>query len=324
MKTAFLTHPLFLEHDTGAHHPERADRLRAIEAHLRANGIWENLVHLPFLPATEVDLARCHTANHIARVRTIAQNGGGSLDADTIISPASFDAAILASGALLGAIDGVMSGAIDHAFVAARPCGHHAESGRDADSPWGFCLFNHVAVGARYAQHRHGLERVAILDFDVHHGNGTQEIFYDDGSVFFASIHESPLFPGTGRSFETGTGAGEGATCNIPLPPSSDGALYRLAWEQIGRELEKFSPQFIILSAGYDAHHSDPLAHMDLEIEDFAFFVSEAKKWASTLCEGRIVAVLEGGYNLDALAQSVAATLEVFRSDEHLHTRAQE
>lgn len=197
----------------------------------------------------------------------------------------------------------------------ARPCGHHAESGRRAGSPWGFCLFNHVAVAARHAQQKWGVERVAILDFDVHHGNGTQEIFYDDGSVFFASIHEAPLFPYSGLSFETGAGAGEGATLNLPLPAHSDGALYRLAWKEIGKAVERFRPQLIILSAGYDAHRLDPLAHMKLDVEDFATLVFEAKIWARTRCDGKIVAVLEGGYHLEALAQSVAATVEILQAD---------
>ena len=315
MKTAFLTHPLFLEHDTGPGHPERPQRLTAIWNHLREVGLWDELQHLPFEAATYADIARCHTPAHIARVQTIAQNGGGALDGDTIISPKSFDAAILASGAAMRAVDAVLGGEADNAFVAARPCGHHAESGRRAGSPWGFCLLNHVAVAARHAQQKWGVERVAILDFDVHHGNGTQEIFYEDGGVFFASIHEAPLFPGTGLSFESGAGAGEGTTVNIPLPAHSEGALFRLAWQQIGKEVEQFAPQLIILSAGYDAHRLDPLAHMKLEVEDFAHMVSEAKKWAQTLCEGKIVAVLEGGYNLGALAESVAATLTVLKAD---------
>jgi acetoin utilization deacetylase AcuC-like enzyme len=217
MKTAFLTHPLFLEHETGAGHPERPQRLRAIWNHLREVGLWDELHHLPFESASEADLERCHTPAHIARVKTLAASGGGALDGDTIISRKSFEAATLASGAAMRAVDAVMGGEVDNAFVAARPCGHHAESGRRARSPWGFCLFNHVAVAARHAQHKWGLERVAILDFDVHHGNGTQEIFYDDGSVFFASIHESPLFPGSGAASERGVGAGLGTTLNLPM-----------------------------------------------------------------------------------------------------------
>jgi acetoin utilization deacetylase AcuC-like enzyme len=315
MKTAYLTSPLFLEHDTGNGHPERAERLVAINNLLNQNGLWDELVHLSFEPAGEADLELCHTPQHIARVKSIAQKGGGALDGDTKISPRSFEAAALAAGAAMRAVDAVWSGEVDNAFVAERPCGHHAESGRRPNSLWGFCLFNHAAIAARHAQRKWGAERVAILDFDVHHGNGTQEIFYDDSSVFFASIHESPLFPHQGAFEERGKGEGVGTTLNFPLPAESDGELYRLAWGQVGLALAKFQPQLIILSAGYDAHSGDPLAHMELHPEDFASMVSEAKSWASTLCEGRLVAVLEGGYHLNALANSVAATLNVLKSD---------
>lgn len=310
MKTAFLTHPIFLEHDTGPTHPERAARLVAIETQLRASDLWEKLEHLDFAPAQETDIARCHTVEHIERVKRLAQSGGGSLDADTIVSPRSFEAALGASGAAMRAVEAVWRGEVDNAFVAARPCGHHAESGRDPNGPWGFCLFNQVAVAARYAQEL-GAKKVAILDFDVHHGNGTQEIFWEDETVFFASIHESPLFPGSGAHAEVGAGAGRGTTLNFPLPAASDGALYRLAWAQVGMKLEKFAPDLILLSAGYDAYKNDPLAHMKLEIEDFANLVFEAKSWADALCGGKLVAVLEGGYNLNGLAQGVEATMRV-------------
>ncbi|MBW3637370.1 MAG: histone deacetylase [Armatimonadetes bacterium] len=327
MKTAFLTHPLFLEHDTGAGHPERPQRLTAIWNHLREVGLWDDLLHLPFEAASVADLERCHTRSHIERVKTIAQSGGGALDGDTIISPKSFDAAALASGAAMRGVDAVMSGEAHNAFVAARPCGHHAESGRRAHSPWGFCLFNHVAVAARHAQAKWDLERVAILDFDVHHGNGTQEIFYDDGSVFFASIHEAPLFPGSGAPSERGVGAGLGTTLNLPMGRRNpnvinrrlpDSALWRQRWRHIRKPLEGFAPQLILLSAGYDAHQDDPLAHIELRTEDFAYLVDDAKKWAQTLCNGKLVAVLEGGYDLKALSHSVAATLAVLRSDSPL------
>ncbi len=313
MKTAFLTHPLFLEHQTGAHHPETAARLRAIESHLRECGLWDELTHLPFEAASEADIARCHLESHIARVKNLAKNGGGALDGDTLVSPKSFEIALLASGAAIRAVEAVWKGEADNAFVAARPPGHHAESGRDPNSPWGFCLFNQIAVAARYAQEVLGAEKVAILDFDVHHGNGTQEIFIEDPSVFFASIHESPLFPGSGAHAEIGEGAGRGTTLNFPLPAGSDGALYRLAWAQVGMAVEKFAPDLILLSAGFDAHQSDPLAHMKLATEDFAALVADAKSWAQKGCGGKLVAVLEGGYDLPALSQSVAATLRVLR-----------
>ncbi len=315
MTTAFLTHPLFLEHDTGPAHPERAARLLAIERQLRATPLWDELAHLDFAPASEADIERCHLKSHIARVKTMAQNGGGALDSDTIVSPRSFEAALLASGAAIEAVRAVWQGEVQNAFVAARPCGHHAESGRDSGGPWGFCLFNHVAVAARYAQQILGAKKVAILDFDVHHGNGTQEIFWEDGSVLFASVHESPLFPGSGAHSETGAGAGSGTTLNFPLPAGSKGNSFRLAWAQIGTKLEKFAPELILVSAGYDAFKNDPLANLNLEIEDFADLMSDAKSWAAALCGGKIVAVLEGGYDLDGLAQGVEATLRVLKQN---------
>jgi acetoin utilization deacetylase AcuC-like enzyme len=315
MNTAFLSHPLFLQHQTGANHPEKAARMVAIERILHETGLWGQLQYLSFNPATEADLATCHTREHIQRVQSISRQGGGALDGDTIISLLSYDAACMASGAALRAVDAVMRGEVDNAFVAARPPGHHAESGRSADSPWGFCLFNHVAVAARYAQRHHGVERVAILDFDVHHGNGTQEIFYEDGSVFFASIHESPLFPYLGESSDRGAGEGLGTTLNIPLPAGSGSPEYRSAWEQVGQAVADFRPGLILLSAGYDAHRGDPLAHMELEASDYAALVTSAKEWAKSLCDGKIVAVLEGGYNLENLAAAVVATLQVLKAD---------
>lgn len=315
MKTAYLTSPLFLEHHTGAGHPERPDRLVAIQNNLKQSGLWDELTHLPFEAATEADLEMCHIPEHIARVKAMAQSGGGALDADTIVSSQSFDAAALASGAAMRAVDAVWNREVDNAFVAERPCGHHAESGRNAGAKWGFCLFNHAAIAARHAQRKWGAERVAILDFDVHHGNGTQEIFYEDPSVFFASIHQSPLFPYQGAFEDKGEGEGKGTTLNFPLPAGSDGALYQRAWDQVRMALEKFQPQLIVLSAGYDAHRKDPLAHMNLTHDDFASLILQAKSWAGSMCEGRLVAVLEGGYNLNALAESVAATLTVLKAD---------
>ncbi len=325
MKTAFLTHKLFLEHDTGPSHPERAARLVAIEAQLRTTELWDALAHPEFSPASEADIARCHISDHIARVKRIAQSGGGTLDADTVISPRSFEAALLASGAAIEAVRAVWHGEIKNAFVAARPCGHHAESGRDAGSPWGFCLFNHAAVAARYAQEVLGAKKVAILDFDVHHGNGTQEIFSEDPSVFFASIHESPLFPGSGAASEQGGGAGLGTTVNMPKSRANpnvinrrlpDGVLWRNQWKRLRLPLARFAPEIIILSAGFDAHKADPLAHIELRTSDLADLVSDAKRWAGALCGDKLVAVLEGGYDLEALAQSVEATLRVMMSDE--------
>ncbi len=316
MKTAFLTHPDFLLHDTGSSHPERPDRLRAIEKYLHQTGQWDDLLHAEFSIATEDQIEACHLLRHIHRVKNIAESGGGALDGDTLISPSSFRAATLAAGAAIGSVDVVVNGEAENAFCAVRPCGHHAESGRRALSSWGFCLFNNVAIAARHAQNAHGLKKVAILDFDVHAGNGTQEIFYEDGSVFYASLHEWPLFPNIGAAEERGEGAGLGTTLNFPLPAGSNGVLYRRVWQKVGAEVEKFQPDLILVSAGYDAHIGDPLAHMNLVSADFAALVLDAKHWAKSLCGGRLVAVLEGGYNLGALAESVAATLAVLGDDE--------
>ena len=315
MKTAFYSHPDFKLHSNGAGHPERPTRLKAIEDALREADLWDKLAHPQFESATEADLQRCHLPAHVARVRQMAEQGGGKLDGDTSVGPQSFEVAKLASGAAIAATRAVIKGECDNAFVAARPPGHHAESGRDAASPWGFCLFDHVAVAARYAQSELGLERVAILDFDVHHGNGTQEIFYADGSVLFVSLHQSPLFPGTGARDETGEGNGEGTTLNFPLPAGCDGDVYRRVWGLVGQRVREFRPDLILLSAGYDAHTKDPLGGMELTAPDYADLVREAKRWAHELCDDRLVAVLEGGYDLGALGQSVVATIEVLKEE---------
>ena len=315
MKTAFYTHPNFAKHFNGDGHPERPQRLTAIEGAIREAGIWDELAHPNFESASELDLARCHTPSHIARIKQMAQSGGGRLDGDTTVGPESFEVAKLASGAAIAATGAVLRGEFDNAFVAARPPGHHAESGRDLGSPWGFCLFDHVAVAARWAQEQTEVQRVAILDFDVHHGNGTQEIFYDDPSVLFVSLHQWPLFPGSGAREETGVGKGAGATLNFPLSAGSDGAIYRRVWNEVGAKVRAFAPDLILLSAGYDAHALDPLASMQLQAKDYAAIVAEAKSWADELCGGKLVAILEGGYDLGALGASVVATLNILRAD---------
>ena len=315
MKTAFYTHPDFALHFNGAGHPERPERLEAINSALRKADLWDELAHPTFESASEDDLARCHMRLHIERVKALSKADDGWLDGDTNVGPHSFEVAKLASGAAIAATRAVINGEFDNAFVAARPPGHHAESGADPDSPWGFCLFDHVAVAARWAQSEMGIERVAILDFDVHHGNGTQQIFADDPSVLFVSLHQSPLFPGTGSRAETGSSHGEGTTINYPLPAGSDGDIYRQVWQEVGKWVRAFQPQLILLSAGFDAHAQDPLASMQLEAADFADLVADAKHWADELCDGKLVAILEGGYNLQALGESVVATIQVLRAD---------
>ena len=316
MRTGFYTHPDFLLHVTREGHPERPERLVAIELMLHQTGLWAQLQRPEFGPATEEQLWACHTRAHIERVRHLSEQGCGELDGDTVVGPASFEVARLASGAAIAATDAVLAGRLDNAFCAVRPPGHHAGSGRQQRWPWGFCLFNHVAVAARYAQSHCGVEKVAILDFDVHHGNGTQEIFEGDHSVLFVSLHEWGIFPGSGADQERGIGDGLGTTINFPIPSHSDGRVYRRAWEQVGVAVEKFGPELIIVSAGFDAHIGDPLAHMALLSVDFGYIVAQTKAWAEKLCDGHLVCVLEGGYNLGALSESVAGVIAVLLGDQ--------
>lgn len=310
MPTALFHHADFALHDSGPRHPERPTRMSAILERLRAENLLETLQQPQFSAATEDDLARAHSREHIASIRDLAQSGGGQIDSDTRVGEASYDVARLACGAAIAATARVLAGECDNAFVVARPPGHHAESGR----AMGFCLFNTVAVAARYALEVGGLQRVAILDFDVHHGNGTQEIFYEDARVFFASLHQFPLYPGTGAAGEIGTGDAVGTTKNIPLPAGCGDAEYEAAWRTLEKPLREYSPQMIFVSAGFDAHLRDPLGGMNVTAHGFAALTKIARDWAGEICSGKIVFVLEGGYDLKGLGESVAAsTRELMR-----------
>lgn len=311
MSTAFFSHPDFSLHHNGDGHPERPSRLEAIETGLKTRGLWDRLTHPQFDAATQAQLEYCHTPAHVAHIRTLAENGGAQIDPDTRVTKHSFHVAGLAVGAALGAVDGVLQGKYKNAFAAVRPPGHHAESNR----AMGFCLFNSIAIAARHAQRAHGLERVAIVDWDVHHGNGTQEIFYSDGTVFFASVHQSPLFPYSGQSTERGRGEGEGTTLNFPLEAGHGDTEYLEIWEHVGTALKAFRPQLILVSAGYDAHFRDPLGGMRLTAAGFAGLTRRTQEWAENLCESRLVCVLEGGYDLQGLGESVAATIETLLGD---------
>jgi acetoin utilization deacetylase AcuC-like enzyme len=306
-----LSHPDFRLHNAGLAHPERAARLDAVEAALQRTHLLQDVEHIPFAPATEDDLLLCHTPRLIAQIRRLSEQGGGSIDRDTTVSASSFEVARLAVGATMKAVDTILEGKADNAFVASRPPGHHAES----DQAMGFCLFNHVAIAARHAQRSHGLERVAILDWDVHHGNGTQEIFYDDGSVFFASAHESPLYPYTGAAEERGAAAGLGRIFNLPLAAGSDDADYETAWRTLEAPLREFAPQLILLSAGFDAHERDPLAHMEMTSAGFGLLAAITREWAREMCDNRLVCVLEGGYDLQGLSESAVEVIEVLLRD---------
>ncbi len=287
----------FLEHLTPPGHPERPDRVRRLVQHLRETGLLGRLQQIPPRAARTEDLEAVHTRDHILRIRRICEEGGGTLDAgDTHASPASYRVALLAAGSVLSCIDAVLTGSVRAAFCAVRPPGHHAE----CDEPMGFCLFNNVAVGARYAQHRHRIERVAILDWDVHHGNGTQHIFEKDPSVLYISLHQSPFYPGTGAASERGIGAGEGTTLNIPLPAGTEESRYCEEFAtRVVPALKNFAPGLLLISAGFDAHRDDPLADLRLTESSFGELTRQVAGIAPA------VSVLEGGYNLAALALSV-------------------
>jgi acetoin utilization deacetylase AcuC-like enzyme len=309
--TALVYSPIYLGHDTGSH-PENAQRLIAILAHLDREGLLEGRrIFEPEAVPFEA-LAAVHDPALIEQVLEAAEAGGRWLDADTYVSPGSYEAAAYAAGGALLAVDAVLHDDPRRAFVLSRPPGHHATRER----AMGFCLFNGIAAAAQYALDRHGLERVAIVDWDVHHGNGTQDIFYTSGRVLYASLHQWPLYPGTGRREETGQGPGRGATLNIPLPPGADDRAYLEAFDrEVAPRVREFAPQLLLVSAGYDAHRDDPLAMMRLTEDGFAELTRRVKQLAAEHCQGRLVLVLEGGYHPDALARSVAATLRALDTE---------
>jgi acetoin utilization deacetylase AcuC-like enzyme len=301
MSTLFITHPACLEHLTPLGHPECPDRLRAVESALEAEK-FQSLGRITAPAAALEIIALCHPMDYIEQIREATPKAGmARLDADTSMSPGSFEAALRAVGGAVRAVDEVLAKKAKNAFVAARPPGHHAETAR----PMGFCLFDNAAIAARYAQHRHGIARAAIVDFDVHHGNGSQEIFWADKSVLYCSTHQMPLFPGTGAVGE----AGEHDTIvNAPLRPGDGGEKFRAAFEsRILPRLRDFRPEFIVVSAGFDAHMRDPLASINLDEDDFAWATQKIMDVADRYAEGRIVSLLEGGYDLQALADSAAA-----------------
>ncbi|GEP05061.1 histone deacetylase family protein [Methylobacterium oxalidis] len=304
MSTLFMSHPAALDHAIPEGHPERPDRIRAIERALedeRFAGLVRGLA-----PRAEPEVATLvHPAAYVeAIVAASPAEGYVQIDADTLMSPGTLEAALRAVGGAVHAVDAVMGGECANAFVAMRPPGHHAERA----TAMGFCLFNHAAIAARHAQRAHGAERVAIVDWDVHHGNGSQDIFWDDGSVLYASTHQMPLFPGSGAASERGT---KGTIVNVPLRPNDDGAVFREAFEAgILPRLEAFRPDLVVISAGFDAHRLDPLANLRLDDADFGWATRKLMDLADRHAGGRIVSVLEGGYSLEGLARSAAAHVD--------------
>lgn len=302
-RTALYTDDLFLEHRTGSGHPETHHRLISIRNRLEQQDYYGRFRSLEAHPASEDDLLRVHTREHIDRIQSISEQGGGHLDGDTPASPRSYDAALLAAGAGTAAGDAVISGEIDRAVLLVRPPGHHALQKR----AMGFCLFNNIAICARHLQSR-GTERIAILDWDVHHGNGTEATFYEDAGVLFVSLHQYPFYPGTGAASDTGRGAGAGTTLNLPMVSGSDDGDYRRAFqERVLPALEKFQPQTLLISAGFDGHFRDPLGGLNLSTEIFEWMTRQARDFAAAHCRDRIISFLEGGYDLEALADSVEA-----------------
>ncbi|MGC2200295.1 MAG: histone deacetylase family protein [Stellaceae bacterium] len=307
MTTLFYTHPACFEHDPGRHHPESPERLRAVMTALEQPE-FTRLERREAPTASIEDLLRVHSRRHVDRILgSVPKSGHVAIDADTVVSPASGQAALRAAGAVAAAVDAVVAKEADNAFCAVRPPGHHAEPER----AMGFCLFNNAAIGALRAREVHGLTRVAVVDFDVHHGNGTQAAFEADSSLFYASTHQYPLYPGTGAASETGVGN----IVNVPLRPMSGSTQFRVALTQrILPALDAFRPEFLVISAGFDAHKSDPLAQLLLEDADYTWVTEKLLEVAYRHADGRLVATLEGGYDLNALASSVAAHVRVLMS----------
>lgn len=301
----FFTDDLFLKHNTGSGHPENARRLESIMNRLIKQSWFNNLEMLPGRVASELEICLNHSKNHFDYVRQSWKNHRTSLDPDTVISENSFDAALLAAGAGLSAADAIMDNKGKQASLLLRPPGHHAITNQSM----GFCIFNNIAICARYLLER-GIKKIVILDWDVHHGNGTQDSFYDESEVLFISLHQYPCYPGSGAAVETGKGRGAGFNLNLPLSPGSNDEDYKkIIIDRILPEIEKFEPEFLLISAGFDAHSADPLAQMELSSGFFEWVTTRVLKTTQSSTLGRTISFLEGGYNLNALAESVECHL---------------
>ena len=309
MATGFLYDDRFLDHDAGAGHPERRERLSSTMAHLQAQAWFGQLRMLAPRVAEETWVESVHSHDLIVRARSACEQELPFLDVmDVGISRESFDTALLAVGGAQMLADIVIAGEVDNAFALCRPPGHHAER----DQALGFCLFNNVAIAARYLQKEHGLDKILILDWDVHHGNGSQHSFEDDPSVLYVSTHQYPFYPGTGAYSETGIGRGEGATLNCPMPAGAGDEQYAQVFvEKILPKIDEFAPEFVIISAGFDGHVDDPLANICLSTEFYGWMSARLMEVADKHCEGRLISLLEGGYNINKLPLCVDEDLQV-------------
>lgn len=301
-KTGFAYHPNYLNHDTGPNHPERPDRLRASLSALQESEVWEQLHPIEPTPASTAQLLYAHEPTYPEYIKQHCE-AEVPLTYDTSVVQASYDIALLSTGGVLCAADAVATGAVQNAFAMVRPPGHHATPNQSM----GFCLFNNIAIAARYLQREHDVGKVAIVDWDVHHGNGTQDIFYEDESVFFFSIHQSPLYPGTGSSYEQGSGKARGTTLNVPVPPGSGDSEYATVFTDVLiPALQAFAPEFTLISAGFDAHYLDPLAGTEVTATGFATLTDLILAFTG----GHVVSALEGGYSLEGVSESVVAHVE--------------
>ena len=308
-KTGLVSDPVYKKHDTGGGHPECPSRVDAVMQGISEHVSADVVVPIRVRSATRDELEYCHPGSYIDLAKREVEAGWKHLSTgDTDICPCSYEVALLAVGGVLSAVDAVFNGEVRNAFCAVRPPGHHAT----ADRGMGFCIFNSIAVAARYAQRRHGVERVAIIDWDVHHGNGTQDIFYEDASVFYFSTHQSPLYPGTGAADETGAGKGQGCTLNVPVPSGSTGDVLKSACTgALMPALEKFKPEFILISAGFDTRKDEPISGLLLEDRDFGELTGLVLDIADQHTGGRLVSSLEGGYGLEGLASSAGTHVRI-------------
>ncbi|MFO8056152.1 MAG: histone deacetylase [bacterium] len=311
-KTAIVADPVFMDHDTGPGHPERPERLERIYSYLEEKGLMDSLEKVPLREAEAEEICRIHTPEHLERVKATSGEKRFYMDGDTPTSADSYQTALLAAGSVLNATDAVVSGEVENAFALVRPPGHHAER----QQAMGFCLFNNIAIAARHARERHGISRVLIVDWDVHHGNGTQHSFYDDPGVLYFSTHRFPFYPGSGAFSEIGEKDGKGYTVNIPLPAGCGDSIYNACFTHVLAPVARsFQPELLMVSAGFDTHQLDPLGGMRVSEQGFAGLMGIIQGLARELCNGKVLLTLEGGYHLEAQARSVAEVLSVCNGD---------